>query len=1196
MEITILSAGDAEYLYMVLNAISMLSGSERGTEVLPGIYMTRYSLLATIAALLSLMIIAARAMLTGGKEFEPQTLLVGWIFFAIMFGSTSTVWVESVSDTPHPGADEAFIMKVEGVPTGIAVAGGMISRLGYVLTNWMETAFGTLSGHRVSQGGFGKSIEMLQLPMSLADPRLPAPQMQNYVSSMANYVSDCMGDAMGRGRIAPNDLLMYPNKESTKYASMTEMLAVGRSNWSTTAIYDLSVEQMGEGSASPVEKLMTCDEAYEALKKVDTKTMVNAALSQPGRGAGSDEWGGMTVLQEIEDTMHAVGFVGDSEKAVENLAFAALMTAAIQRSAAKNVMGDNRTMSQLMIAQATQQRATQWLAEATLFGRVLKPMMGFFEGVVFALAPFIAFLTMLGTFGLRKLVTYAVLTIWCQLWLPCLAITNLYMNIQAKHGFNALAGFGKEETISVLDASRLWMESMEWLSTASTIAASTPAFTMFLLFGGAVAATHYARQLQSADHINEKMVSPDLVQPGAVVSQSPQFAADQQRGLRAYGSEQGALTYSFGETSRIDKMSSLTEAAEAGRALTRTLGQTVTTGDGMTDTQRSSWASSVADSLNRHKQEVVTALRGTDLSWSDLWSASVDQKTEASGSSGMQGQVGADAVLGASTRVGTTTNGGGTTRRTTTGSRSNEREGPSSSRAPMDDRGRTVRPTKEDTTYSDTATTTTQPTSNTYGDDGIVVGGRVSAGGSVGGSSRLTDAAGVSAGNQEALNKKVAQAVSSNDQLALVMGRVFSSAAQNMIQKDASFEATVKRSEGLQDQINDTERLTRNYQEQQVTSEAVGAGAQLDEKTAAVKVVGALGGSVFEQKQGVAALRERARALYGDEQLLKAEGDVQRWWSPNKLEPSVDPKEATVMAVMRLAEGIGGAKPLHDSADARSDVRELRGDLAEAATGGSFRSLDVNPQQYRGVASGVETGAAASAVSAGDLKPGMTAQEIEAGAQERRSEIEARTTTGRDEVSDQTNRALGSDPDPAAAVLNGRSAMLKLFDGRRNNVNMNFEMDALTAAERADKIAPDAFSWAQFRNSENVPPEVLRLDRSPVDRLFDMPSADGASRIATAAYDAGIERGNMLFPDNPTAATAFAALAIERAAAKDGNDGLEFWRSALTDEQRRTLDEAKGAYSERQLNMFDSVMSRNVVDSPAISYLNAAPPRKDFFF
>ncbi len=83
------------------------------------------------------------------------------------------------------------------------------------------------------------------------------------------------------------------------------------------------------------------------------------------------------------------------------------------------------------VQQAIAQRNAQWAAEQSLFMNIVRPMMTFFEGFIYAIAPLMGFAVALGPIGISLAGKWLMFAFWTQLWLPVLAITNLYLMMAA---------------------------------------------------------------------------------------------------------------------------------------------------------------------------------------------------------------------------------------------------------------------------------------------------------------------------------------------------------------------------------------------------------------------------------------------------------------------------------------------------------------------------------------------------------------------------------------------------------------------------------------------------------------------------------------------------------------------------------------------------------------------------------------------
>lgn len=94
-----------------------------------------------------------------------------------------------------------------------------------------------------------------------------------------------------------------------------------------------------------------------------------------------------------------------------------------------------------MVNQAIQQRNTQWAAEQSMFMTVVRPMLTFFEGFICAITPIIAFIIVMGSFGLLA-GKYVQTILWIQLWMPVLSIINLFVHTAASNEMSSLSAGG----------------------------------------------------------------------------------------------------------------------------------------------------------------------------------------------------------------------------------------------------------------------------------------------------------------------------------------------------------------------------------------------------------------------------------------------------------------------------------------------------------------------------------------------------------------------------------------------------------------------------------------------------------------------------------------------------------------------------------------------------------------------------------
>ena len=179
-----------------------------------------------------------------------------------------------------------------------------------------------------------------------------------------------------------------------------------------------------------------------------------------------------------------------------------------------------------MTQQAILQRNTQWAGEQHLFLSSMRAMMAYIEGFVFAVTPLMGLLVCVGLFGVRLAFKYLMLLLWIQLWMPVLAINNLYITLVSQGAMAALSApitsfTGIMESGPILEY---------WLGVGGLMAASTPALVLMLLYGSAITATHLAGRMQSGDFVNEKIPAPDIMMPGSAINQQAGWNIGPQQG------------------------------------------------------------------------------------------------------------------------------------------------------------------------------------------------------------------------------------------------------------------------------------------------------------------------------------------------------------------------------------------------------------------------------------------------------------------------------------------------------------------------------------------------------------------------------------------------------------------------------------------------------------------------------------------
>ena len=476
----IYSIGDGAYLTAVLNAVAMLTGGDDMRD------------LAAIGFLIGVILVMFQGILQA--RFPPlQNVLVAWVIYMAMFGPTARVQVEDL----YTGATR----QVDNVPLGVAFVGSAMSRVGYGVTVLFEQAFSTPA---MTDYGFAAPLQILQdvrkgtwsrTAQGKANEPTPGADMER---SWSNYFADCVLWNVDTGRVSMDTILRDPAWHSAFDAR--GLVAVTTELW------------LG---GAPVTR--ECTTAWGLLQPYTTTAYTPAIRRSLAATLDIDEANVDGAIQAALDALAGMG-----TDAQEYMVMASL--APFWTTGKANVYRELGNYAEAaMVEQAAQQRNSQWAAEERLFSRIVRPMMTFFEAFLFAISPLMMFAIGLGPVGIRMVGKYLVFALWIQLWKPIMAVIHLYVIMAAERKLDALQNVATGD-VPIPSLSSIWKMDLilsDYLGTGGMLAASTPAISLMLIYGSAVTATHLAGRLKGDDHINEKMVSPDTMQPAAALTMGP---------------------------------------------------------------------------------------------------------------------------------------------------------------------------------------------------------------------------------------------------------------------------------------------------------------------------------------------------------------------------------------------------------------------------------------------------------------------------------------------------------------------------------------------------------------------------------------------------------------------------------------------------------------------------------------------------
>ena len=583
LEFSMYSIGSGRFLREVFNAVAMLTGTGDFIKAV------------AIAMLFSVIVVCLQAVLRGGRSIAWEHVLLGFILFGICFGSPSRVIVEDVYTND--------VYTVDNVPLGVAASGSMISKVGYGLTVLFETGFG--SANKVTDLPYLSSLKYLVI----ADQDASSGFMLDGLStetgvdvraSLGAYIKNCTVPAL---RIAKKD------RASATQMNVQDLLKYGsEDNVKGSVIY-----YWGNGGNN--KKEVTCKEAYTELNTDVFSKITNDNVSSILNNSLQSMNSGSTPNYQLTIN-DAFTYLDVSTQEQQNFALASIITPIFQY-AYQHFYTRSEALADTMVAQALQQRNYQWVSEQSLWATVVMPLMTFFEGFVYAITPFCAMLFFYGMFGLGLIGKYLQTLFWINLWMPIMAICNLYISLSVSgqlQGINLGSMDGVSTAISTLQ---------NQIATGGMLMTATPLLALMVVTGSTYAFTTLASRLNGGDHVDEKVMAPSSVKVGDVFAQQAFQQANRGAGHLSTGKQAVYENISFGQqvSSLISssdqlvnsKMDNFIKTLSHNKSLAQEIGNTKSSIESNTDAFLDSFNHMSAADQARVYQDVVSGKIGAKM-------------------------------------------------------------------------------------------------------------------------------------------------------------------------------------------------------------------------------------------------------------------------------------------------------------------------------------------------------------------------------------------------------------------------------------------------------------------------------------------------------------------------------------------------------------------------------------------------------
>lgn len=606
MDFTMFLPGDSDFVIEVLQSISAIMGTG---------YINTGAAFGAVLAI----ILAGFKQLATGSPISARTALISIIYFQAFFGTSQQVAVENMLT----GETEI----VNGIPTGVAVTGTVVTKVGWTLTELLEQGF---SRPGMTQNGLFADLQTLR-----------SVRMMPYLVPTAG-LSDTMGEAtvsMAQSWGSYYKSCVWPYVVQEDNAALKNQV---RNNDSLVAALDknypnaMALVSLPGGPVS-----LNCSDAYDQLQTQFQGNFYFNYLQKNavrfGMPEGSAAADVEANIEQSIDNLRGWSFGGSSN--AQNLVLNTVLYDMIYRSYRDESVAAINDPWGTMLDDARRQRAAQWTGEAQLWTTVMPAAASFFIGLVYALTPLVAILLIMGDFGFKLAVKYLAVLVWVMMWPIVMSIVNLYGQVATTAEFQSIvAEAGSLTSLNALDQIDTML--IDKMALLDKLVAAAATIALFLATGSMYAMTQLTGAFASGDHVDEKKVAPDSYSSSATLQTNPIMTSDQTYGMREAGYDKVAGSMNFGSalSNSVSQTSASAQQAteQFNASLARQYSQAIQGSDqsSITDRISESWQSSDSEVEKLSMNAARSITQGMNLSDSQVSQAAAQIALGASGSIG----------------------------------------------------------------------------------------------------------------------------------------------------------------------------------------------------------------------------------------------------------------------------------------------------------------------------------------------------------------------------------------------------------------------------------------------------------------------------------------------------------------------------------------------------------------------------------
>ncbi|WP_272570331.1 conjugal transfer protein TraG N-terminal domain-containing protein [Providencia sp. PROV255] len=503
-EWNVYTVGDIEFMHNVFNAIAMLMNSGM------------FSDLFRIAALLGVIGIVISSAISAGKTISFQNMAVCIVMYMVFFQVSARVNIEDVTS--------GRFRAVDNVPAGLAASASIISTVGYSITEKMEQAFSTPS--MTEYGALDPLVALSTFYDSMKNPMKwfmanEKPRV-DFARSIQNYMKTCVMNDIARG--AKTYSTLYRSTEGVQALRSTD-------SFQRVVLYD--GQMVGWDPSTPdmkdVSSQYTCAEAYDKLNMMYSSStkMLTAAFQRSYKALGRDCVPGKSCSQSSK-AQEILNFYNISGTTMRDFQMTMIMYPYLRDVPKYGHEAAFRGAAAVTRTQTQTQQAFQWASSGASFLSWMAAFMPIFQGLIYALTPFMAFLVGLGIMGVRLIMKYFLVIIWTQTWMPLAAIVNMYVLVHTQNNLSVI--FSDPGQVSFDKLYIMLYETQKSIGLAGNLYAMIPALGGFIVWGSSVAFNSLANSAAAPHAADTKQMAPDVSNAPAMNNRSADVNFDRSSG------------------------------------------------------------------------------------------------------------------------------------------------------------------------------------------------------------------------------------------------------------------------------------------------------------------------------------------------------------------------------------------------------------------------------------------------------------------------------------------------------------------------------------------------------------------------------------------------------------------------------------------------------------------------------------------